>query len=611
MFSYIALTWDVREAGSEQNLIAASMEQQLRLLQDFRIVMSVPGICIVQKAGLQSACGACLLADDGGAILGTLFSWPAGNETPQRQLAVVPADAAKIIASQGSHLLTHYWGRYVAFVRSPQSGRYAVIRDPSGMLPCFRTSHRGMQIWFSRLEDLSTLGLPEPAIDWRYIETHVVARAVQSYETGLLGIQEVKAGERWEVERNEVIRKVAWDAASISSTDVIEDAGAAAERLRAVTKGCVDAWASAYSGILHTLSGGLDSSIVAVLLGHVPTRTPVTCVNYHTTEAEGDERYYARLAAGKAGFELIEKCRVARSVDLRRVLDITPTPSPWVYWYHVEHADYEIELAHAHRAAAIFTGGGGDGVFYQSGARFAVADYVQRHGLTSRLAGIALDAARLEGKSLMAVLVDAFTDRRQKARRRLSVGYLETQTLVSPAIIASQAVMLQARFDSSARLDTPVGKWWHIQATSVPPGFYDQFGSPLALERVTPLLSQPIVELCLKIPTYVLMENGWDRAIARRAFESDLPPAVVNRRGKGGIEAHIRATFNANIPFLREFLLDGELAQRGILNRQHLEYCLSGGKAVTGPEFTEIQEHLSTQAWIRCLGGNRTTRVAA
>ena len=48
--------------------------------------------------------------------------------------------------------------------------------------------------------------------------------------------------------------------------------------------------------------------------------------------------------------------------------------------------------------------------------------------------------------------------------------------------------------------------------------FYDPLGQGNEAERISPLFSQPLMELCLRIPTYVLTEGGWDRAVARRAF---------------------------------------------------------------------------------------------
>ena len=604
MYSYVALTWD-----ASIDAAAATLQQRLRVLKDFHTVYSAPGIYIAQKGGLHSACDALLLPGQGGAILGTLFSRPT-EDAARRQLAIDADHAARIVESGGTHLIRNFWGRYVAFVRVPQTSRYAVIRDPSGMLPCFSTVHHGVRIWFSRLEHVAPLGLEHSSIDWHYIETHVVARMVKSRSTALLGIEEVQAGERWEPDGLAMKYASLWDPVTVSS-DILEDAAAAALQLRSTARACINAWAGTYRQVLQALSGGLDSSIVTALLAQTPRPTAVTCFNYFTSEAEGDERLYARLSARKAGFELMEKHRVARSVDLRAMLRVTPTPNPWAYLYHVEHSDYEFEQAQRYGVSAIFTGGGGDGIFYQSRASFAVADYVQRHGITTALPGIALDAARLEGKSLLTVLRAAFADRQAESRRMRSVEHVNLQTLVSPATVAAQSALLQSRFEMSGQRQVPLGKWWQIQSTSTPPSFYDQLGSPLAVERVPPLVSQPIVELCLRIPTYVLVENGWDRAIARRAFEADLPRAVVNRRGKGGLEAHVRAIFSANIRFIREFLLDGELARRGILNRPQLEACLSGTRPVAAQEVTEMQDHLSTEAWINSLNSTSTHSAAA
>jgi len=628
MFSYVALTWNANDATSAASKVATALRQQLRSLQEFQTVLSVPGLHIVQKAGLGSACDASILPDNGGAILGTLFSRPAtasaaeaGDELVQRRQVIAPAQARKITESQGMHLVAHCWGRYVAFVRLKQTHRYLVIRDPSGMLPCFRRAHQGVQIWFSCLEDLAPLALPAPTIDWTYIERHVASGLINTHETALREIDQVRPGERWDTEGDEVhphpgslpcpsgipaghdrggnIKRVRlWDPAIISNTDVIDDAQAAADALRAVTKACVDAWAASYAGVLMVLSGGLDSSIVTALLGQAPTRTPAACINYFTADPEGDERAYARASAGKAGFELIEKQRAPRSVDLRSILQIAATPFPWFYNYYIEHGDYEFEQAQRHGATAIFTGGGGDGLFYKAESGFSVADYVQRHGVTARLPAIALNAARLEGKSFSSVLWHAFADRRAGARRQESIFYASQQSMVSAATLDSQREFLASRFDNPHRRQVPPGKWSQIRTTSIPPLFYDQFNHPQALERVPPLVSQPVVEVCLRIPTYLLVENGWDRSMARRAFSSDLPTAIVNRRGKGSMQNHMRTIFNTNLKFIREVMLDGELARRGILNRARMESVLSGRQSLAGFEFTEIQDHLGTEAWI-------------
>ena len=596
MYSYIAITWAEYGAPAEE---VARLQHGLRSLQDSQIVMSAPGILIVQKPGLSSACSACVLPDMEGAVLGTLFRWPDSDSPLQRQLAIDAADARRIVMTRGRHLVARYWGRYVAFVRNHLTGCYVVIRDPSGALPCFQTTHRGVQIWFSRFEDLSSLGLPAAPINWSYVEQRVVSPSLRSHATGLVGVYEVPAGESWEFRDGHVQRRVMWDPAAISAVDVLEEPGVAAEYLRSVMRTCVDAWACAYGGILHLLSGGLDSSIVAVILGRSSARTPVTCVNNFTTEAEGDERFYARLVANKAGFELIERHLRPEAVNLRSILKIAASPNPGQYRNAIEHADYEVAQAHLQGAGAIFTGEGSDGTFYRCEGSYSVADYVRRHGFTSELPAIALNAARLEGASLLATLWHALCDRKRRSQKKWLTENLQQQSLVSKQAFAAQVAEHEAHFAMSDRKDLLVGKWWQIFNTGTAPAFYHQFDNPLALERVRPLLSQPIVELCLRIPSYVLVDNGWDRAMARRAFANDLPAAVVSRRGRGGIEKHAHTIFRSNIQFLRAFMLDGELARRGYLDRERLERCLSEKRSLPGYEFLDIQHHLSVEAWIR------------
>src|SRR3546814_5705921 len=51
------------------------------------------------------------------------------------------------------------------------------------------------------------------------------------------------------------------------------------------------------------------------------------------------------------------------------------------------------------------------------------------------------------------------------------------------------------------------------------------------------LLAQPIVETCLRIPTWDWCRGGINRAIAREAFSTALPARVIARRSKSGPES--------------------------------------------------------------------------
>jgi asparagine synthase (glutamine-hydrolysing) len=64
--------------------------------------------------------------------------------------------------------------------------------------------------------------------------------------------------------------------------------------------------------------------------------------------------------------------------------------------------------------------------------------------------------------------------------------------------------------------------------------------------NVSPLVSQPLIELCLAIPTWFWCADGQNRAIARKAFAGDLPPPTLARRSRGTSESFILQALELN-----------------------------------------------------------------
>lgn len=142
--------------------------------------------------------------------------------------------------------------------------------------------------------------------------------------------------------------------------------------------------------------------------------------------------------------------------------------------------------------------------------------------------------------------------------------------------------------------------------------YYSSFESGPYPERTLPLMSQPLVELCLRTPTYVLIKSGMDRATARLAFAADLPLEIVKRRNKGRIDQHVRNVMDANLDFVRDMLLNGRLVKEGLLNRANLELYLTRERSPADHQYAEIlQEHLCIEAWLsRWLDGREPAAAA-
>jgi asparagine synthase (glutamine-hydrolysing) len=155
------------------------------------------------------------------------------------------------------------------------------------------------------------------------------------------------------------------------------------------------------------------------------------------------------------------------------------------------------------------------------------------------------------------------------------------------------------------------GKLWQIFSISNHADFYDPLALPDAPERVAPLLSQPLMETCLRIPTYILNTGGRDRAIARHAFEKELPRQIFTRRTKGLIDSVLMQLLRSNLSFVRELMLDGLLVKEGLLDRRRVETVLEDRHSVMGPDATElVAYHLSTEAWLRSWFASRQRAAA-
>ena len=88
--------------------------------------------------------------------------------------------------------------------------------------------------------------------------------------------------------------------------------------------------------------------------------------------------------------------------------------------------------------------------------------------------------------------------------------------------------------------------------------------------------------------------------MARAAFADVLPPEILQRGlGKGGPGLWIKEVIENNVGFLREFLLDGTLVRRQLIDRTKLETVLSPRIAKSTVIACDIFAKLYIEAWLR------------
>jgi asparagine synthase (glutamine-hydrolysing) len=145
----------------------------------------------------------------------------------------------------------------------------------------------------------------------------------------------------------------------------------------------------------------------------------------------------------------------------------------------------------------------------------------------------------------------------------------------------------------------PTGKQCQIHFLSEllnrhrPPPFADR------VEEHHPLMSQPLIELCLRIPIYLLVAGGRQRSLARHAFREYVPPAIYNREDKGGTGTRLVDRIRESAPFLKDLLLDGLLVHEGIVERAALERHLIHGQPLRSSQLTSLLACIAAESWAR------------
>src|SRR5579872_4811275 len=600
MYRYFVLIWDARDpqAGRASDLLCERLTQAP---SGWSTAFKAPGT-IAFHAGLgEGASQTCLLQHGAGAVFGRVFA----RDTDSPHVEFDREETARVLQTRGLRLIRSYWGRYVALLRDGASHETWILRDPSGCMPCLMANHQGVNLVFSDVIDAQQLGLLRFTINWHCIRGWVGNPGLQIRQTGLEEVSEVQLGELVRFSEGATRRSLEWNPFTIAQTDPIQDPATAVSLLRDTVLACVHTWAACHTAVVHNLSGGLDSSIVLSCLATAPSKPQVTCLHYFGTGPDEDERKYARMMAARAGVELIEQQLDASAVRLERMSSVRGSARPWYYMYDLEHGDFEAELARERAASALFSGSGGDGVFFQSQAELAVTDYLFDHGPGPALLRVAADLAGIARKSIWPLLFGALRTRLWRARWNPLEMHAATprRTLVNPDLLVAVAAdesLINPWFAPQLVRGVPPGILWHALSVAVPPQFYNSFEGGPYPERTMPLISQPLVELCLRIPTYVLMRNGTDRATARRAFAPDLPDTIVKRRNKGRVDQHVRNLLDNNLEFVRERLLDGQLVKERMLDRHELERYLDRGHSPADFQYTQIlQFYLCGEMWLQ------------
>jgi asparagine synthase (glutamine-hydrolysing) len=164
----------------------------------------------------------------------------------------------------------------------------------------------------------------------------------------------------------------------------------------------------------------------------------------------------------------------------------------------------------------------------------------------------------------------------------------------------------------------PEHPWFAVEPASMLPGkrahvaslvrvqdYLDAVEPSRAVPVVAPLVARPVMEACLSVPTWAWCEGGLNRAVARRAFASMLPPMITERRGKGSPDAFDAQVVTVHRTAIREMLLDGMLVQHGLVEPGAIDVALARPGPMRGTTYLRISRLVDVEAWLQSWSGRR------
>ncbi len=515
--------------------------------------------------------------------LGTLFA----RHGPPRP---VRDDEAGEIGGllDGNNAPARYWGGYLAVSR--ESGT-RIARDPSGALPCYHVMVGRTLLLASEIDLLLATGRVRPALDWDAIVRRFHDADLPEPRTGLSAIHELLPGFALQADgKGGIASSSCWSPWDHVEPDENNGDGVAAERLRRLVRHCVQAWGVPFRHLLLSLSGGLDSSIVAACLAGGAAVQAVTCLTLFGDEAIGDERVYARALCAHLGLPLIEHPFRLDDVDIARPLG-AHLPRPMGRTLAQAYEQAHLRAAAEAGIDAFMTGNGGDNVFCYSQSAAALVDRLRIEGFLPAWHTLR-DIVAQTGCGPRAALAAAIrTARRPGPAWRANPLFLDR----------GLAAALAGRPFSHPWLEGPPGalpgKAAHI-AGLLRLQLHLEPGRSRFAPVLHPLVSQPVMEACLKVPSWQWRAGGADRALAREAFAAQLPPEIRTRRLKGSPDAFGAALMRVRRAEIRARLLDGHLARHRLVDRGAIGAALHEDRQTTGEERVRLFDLLDTEAWL-------------
>lgn len=489
-------------------------------------------------------------------------------------------------------LMARFWGRYVGVQLGPDGQIRTLLRDPSGAMECVAWEQDGLVLAASSLPvwlltglaprwrpDLERLGSamrdPMSSADWLLMDGPVMV-APGTVQPLPLASPPTAVWTPADFARRSLSPHWTLDEAVESMTAAVDDA--------------VAGLAGLGGSLTAEVSGGLDSSTVAASLVH-NAKVPVSLwLNAYGATQEADERAYVRALGDTLGISPTFAPHAAGSLTESLLERISEDFRPGLNALDVHHDMEWGRRVSGAGASALMTGKGGDSIFLQNASPDVFTDLWKVRGWRALLSK---DIAQLAARNEVSVWTMIKRARQDVRRRGLSLlrddtllPIQEEEPNLSHPWLADSDVFGPAKTRQIAGVIDSVSR----------------HGPSLLTETVDvrhPFCAQPVIEVCLAIPTALLTAGGRDRGLVRRAFRHRLPDLIAERRSKGDMTRIYGRMVLSSLDVLRPWLLEGKLAESGLIDRARTEAALTEEALMWKGQFGAIIRAAAFEGWLR------------
>ena len=526
----------------------------------------------------------------GGLIIGDLYFRDGERIVGAGQLPTLSS-----ISAVRDYILSNCWGDYILV--QPVLGEQralTVTRSPSHAceLPCLYTLNVNGSFVTSDVTLGIRAGLYQRRVDYKSIAHCLIYPNLKTSRTALSGISELLPGLTLHLSDVSATLARHWDPWDFVRPDMrYEDRNEAASAIRSSVEMVVKSLADLDQSVLLELSGGLDSSIIGACLKRSSARVSYTTMMAPVPGA--DEREYAAAVASMLGVELLEIelgfDDAAFDFPLPQEL-VSPSVGP------LQYAVDSLLQSSAVRCEAnsFFSGAGGDAVFGYLTSAAPAADAFMAAGVGTGLRSI-VDLSTFHQCTYWKVGRLALRKMLRKMLRKTQ-QYKADLSLVSPQLRAPEPDLHPWLIHPPQALP---GDRQRIADLSTAQAYKDtglrSFVKPIRM----PLLSQPVIETCLRIPSWMWFHDGQNRAVARQAFSDRLPQKVIARKSKGTLTAYLGALHRRRKHEITNFLADGQLQAHGLVDADALRRLEEHEQVQDDSSFMRLFQLCALENWVR------------